>query len=75
MLYKGVYARVENDIRVHLFIGVGLIIHGNKETVKKCLKYFIILFSLVGMKSLPVFLEQSIKSLWYIYDFSRLRSF
>jgi len=61
MLYKGVYARVENDIRVHLFIGVGLIIHGNKETVKKYLKYFIILFTLVGMKNFPVFLGQSNK--------------
>jgi hypothetical protein len=29
MLYKGVYARVENDLRVHWFIGVGSIIHGN----------------------------------------------
>ena len=40
MLYKGVYARVENDIRVHWFIGVGSIIHGNKGAVKKYLKYF-----------------------------------
>ncbi|RTZ79476.1 MAG: hypothetical protein DSY96_07100 [SAR324 cluster bacterium] len=55
MLYKGVYARVENDIRVHLFIGVGLIIHGNKEAVKKYLKYFIILYTLVCTEKLTCF--------------------
>ena len=61
MLYKGVYARVENDIRVHWFIRVGSIINSNKEAVKKYLKYFIILFTLVGTKNLLVFLGQSIK--------------
>ena len=48
---KGVSARVENDIRVHWFIGVGLIIHGDKEAVNKYLKYFIILYTLVDTKS------------------------
>ena len=51
MLYKGVYARVENDIMVHWFIGVGSIIHGNQGAVKKYLKYFIILYSLVCKKN------------------------
>jgi len=69
MLYKGAYARVENDIRVHLFIGVGLIIHGNKETVKKYLKYFIILFTLDRTKNLLVFLGQSIKKFVVYFRF------
>ena len=51
MFYKGVYARVENDIRIHLFIGVGLIIHVKKEAVNKYLKYFIILYNLVCTKN------------------------
>ena len=51
MLYKGVYARVENDLRVHWFIGVGSIIHGNQGAVKKYLKYFIILYTLVVTKN------------------------
>ena len=50
-VYQGVYARVENDIRVHWFIGVGSIIHGNKVAFKKYLKYCIILFTLVGTKN------------------------
>ena len=51
MFYKEFTLRVENDIRVHWFIGVGSIIHGNKESVNKYLKYFIILFTLVGTKN------------------------
>ena len=42
---------VENDIRVHWSIGVGSIIHGNKEAVKNYLKYFIILYNLVCTKN------------------------
>jgi len=38
-----------------LFIGVGLIIHGNKEAVKKYLKYFIILYTLVCTEKLTCF--------------------
>ena len=42
---------VENDIRVHWFIGVDLKFHGNKEAVNKYLKYFIFLYTLVGTKN------------------------
>jgi len=69
MPYKGVYARVENDIRVHWFIGVGSIINCNKAAVKKYLKYFIILFTLVGTKNLLVFLGQSIKKFVVYFRF------
>ena len=69
MLYKGVYARVENDIRVHWFIGVGSILNCNKAAVKKYLKFFIILFNLVGTKNLLVFLGDSIKNFVVYFRF------
>ena len=50
-------------------MGVGSKIHGNKAAVKKYLKYFIILFTLVGTKILLVFLGDSIKKFVVYFRF------